>query len=34
MTQPLACDLARLERGVTNTWKSFDLGTVNGNASA
>jgi mannose-6-phosphate isomerase-like protein (cupin superfamily) len=28
----LVCDLDRLQRGVADAWKSFDVATVNGNA--
>src|SRR5947207_13481045 len=31
MRLPRACDLDSLQSGVTDTWKSFDLATVNGN---
>src|SRR5205814_7894926 len=32
MTLPLPCDLGRLQSGVTDSWKSFDVATVNANA--
>jgi mannose-6-phosphate isomerase-like protein (cupin superfamily) len=32
MTQPLPCDLDKLQAGVADAWKSFDIATVNGNA--
>jgi mannose-6-phosphate isomerase-like protein (cupin superfamily) len=32
MAPSLVCDLDRLQRGVTDAWRSFDVATVNGNA--
>jgi len=32
MTPSLPCDLDKLQAGVADAWKSFDIATVNGNA--
>ena len=32
MQPPIICDLDRLQHGVADAWKSFDVATVNGNA--
>jgi mannose-6-phosphate isomerase-like protein (cupin superfamily) len=32
MDLPLPCDLHRLQFGVTDAWKSFDVARVNGNS--